>query len=171
MYRITLHHGERAVFVPHNEPVVIPFKGDVPLAILIPHVIAMFGAMFLSARTGLECLGKEPKLKKPIYWTLGFLFIGGFILGPAVQLYAFDAWWTGWPYGTDLTDNKTAIAFLAWIIAAIAHRKSRRIRAWVLGAAIVTLIVYLIPHSLFGSELDYSAKEQQRAVFDGRLSK
>lgn len=170
-YRIAFHDNEQSAFVPQNEPAVIRFKGNVPLAILIPHIIAMFGAMFLSMRAGLECFSKEAKLKKLISWTLGFLFVGGFILGPLVQLYAFDALWTGWPMGTDLTDNKTGIALLAWIVAAVAQRKFRRPNAWVLGAAIVTFVVYLIPHSLFGSEIDYTAKEADRPAIENRTGK
>jgi hypothetical protein len=78
------------------------------------------------------------------------------ILGPLVQKYAFGALWTGFPFGYDLTDNKTLIAFLGWIAAWIAGRKGKPARGWVLGASILLLVVYLIPHSLFGSELDYS---------------
>jgi len=151
LYRIVLNHGDRAVFVPQDAPVAIRFKGDVPLSILVPHVIAMFGAMFLSARTGLEYFNREQKFKKLIFWTIGFLFAGGLILGPIVQLFAFDALWTGWPMGTDLTDNKTAVALLAWVVAGIALRKSDRSKTWALWAAIITFVVYLIPHSLFGS--------------------
>ncbi|MCU0247086.1 MAG: hypothetical protein MUC42_10960 [Bryobacter sp.] len=79
------------------------------------------------------------------------LGIGGGILGPVVQKYAFGAYWTGWPWGTDLTDNKTAVALLAWVLAAW-KPKGR----WVVAACVITLAIYLIPHSMFGSELDYS---------------
>ena len=159
LYRVLLRRDELTAVAPREGSVVIRFRGDVPLAILIPHILAMFGAMFLSARTGLECFSKNPQYGKLIAWTLGFLFAGGLILGPAVQLYAFNAWWTGWPIGTDLTDNKTAVAFLAWTAAAIAIRKSEKKKRWVLGAAAVTLIIFLVPHSLFGSELDYNTQD------------
>lgn len=149
--------------IPPGQNVVIRFKGDVPIWILIPHVIAMFGAMLLSTRTGLEIFRKEKdNLLKLTYWTLGFLIAGGFILGPAVQLYAFDAWWTGFPFGTDLTDNKTLIALIVWLIALFMYRKSKRPNAWALTAAIVMTIVYLIPHSMFGSEIDYNKLDQQK---------
>jgi hypothetical protein len=171
LYRIVLHHDDRAVFVPQDAPVVIRFKGDVPLSILIPHIIAMSGAMLLSARTGLEYFSREQKFKKLIFWTIGFLFVGGIILGPIVQLFAFDALWTGWPVGTDLTDNKTAVAFLAWVVTGIALRKSHHSKAWVLWAAIITLVVYLIPHSLSGSELDYSAKKAEKPAIENNIGK
>lgn len=151
------------VKIPTEQNVVIRFKGDVPIWILIPHVIAMFGAMLLSTRTGLEIFKKEKdNLLKLTYWTLGFLLIGGFLLGPAVQLYAFDAWWTGFPFGTDLTDNKTLIALIGWLIALFVYKRSTRPRVWALGAAIVMLIVFLIPHSMFGSELDYNKVDKQQ---------
>ncbi|MDD5360747.1 MAG: hypothetical protein PHN88_01335 [Ignavibacteria bacterium] len=139
-----------------EKPVVIRYKGDVPAPILFVHIILIFAAMLLSTRAGIEVFKKEAHLKKFTFWALGLMFIGGMILGPIVQKYAFDAYWTGIPFGFDLTDNKTLIAFITWVVAAIMVFKSKKPAYWVLGAAIVTLIVFLIPHSVMGSELDYS---------------
>lgn len=139
-----------------EKPVVIRFKGDVPGVILIIHIILIFTAMLLSTRAGIEVFKKEPQLKKFTFWSLGLMLVGGMILGPIVQKYAFDAFWTGVPFGFDLTDNKTLIAFIAWIAAAIMVFRSKKPAYWVLGAAIVTLAVFMIPHSVLGSELDYS---------------
>jgi len=139
-----------------TEEVVIRFKGAVPAGILIPHIIAMFLAMLFSTRTGIEALIKGEKTYLYTLWTIGFLFIGGIILGPVVQKYAFGAFWTGFPLGYDLTDNKTAIAFLAWLVAAWKLRKNRNAHGWALGASIILLVMYLIPHSVLGSELDYT---------------
>jgi len=90
--------------------------------------------------------------------------VGGMILGPIVQKYAFGAYWTGFPWGYDLTDNKTLIMWVVWIAAAGALGwKARdaapgwRARFTVLAAAVVMTGVYLIPHSLRGSQLDYDA--------------
>ena len=92
--------------------------------------------------------------------TAVFLFVGGIILGPIMQKYAFDAYWTGFPVGKDLTDTKTLIALLAWIVALIAGRGGKPARGWYVAAFVLTLIVFIIPHSVLGSELDYSALEQ-----------
>jgi hypothetical protein len=81
-----------------------------------------------------------------------------------VQKFAFGALWTGFPFGYDLTDNKTLIAFIGWIIAIIAGRNGRPARGWVLAAAILLLIIFLIPHSLLGSELDYSEMDTPQAL-------
>ena len=56
----------------------------------------------------------------------------------------------------DLTDNKTLIAVIFWIIAFFANRKKQR-PVWIIIASIVMLMIYLIPHSMFGSEFNYDA--------------
>ena len=155
-YFVQLSFNNTTETLPGEENIVIRFKGDVPMYILIPHIITMFGAMLLSARTGLEFFRKKGNVKKLTYWTIGLILVGGFILGPAVQLYAFGAWWTGFPFGTDLTDNKTLIALIAWLVAVFMYKRTKKSAAWALGASIITLIIFLIPHSMFGSELDYS---------------
>jgi hypothetical protein len=190
MYRVELQKAEKITSIPADNPVVIRFRGHVPVIVVILHVFAMFLAMFLSIRTGLAYFSGEPRLKKwtswilkilfigPLfwmspyfnrepnlkkltYWTLGVLFVGGFILGPLMQWYSFNAFWTGWPFGGDLTDNKTAVAFLAWLVAAIALKKAKNPGRWALGASIIMFVVYLIPHSVLGSELDYGKIDKQ----------
>ena len=156
MYRVELQQGDQRVSLPGSEPIVIRFRNPVPIWVVVPHVLAMFGAFLFAARAGLEFFNKEPKFKNLIYATLGFLFLGGLILGPLMQYYSFNLWWTGWPFGTDLTDNKTAVAFIAWVVAAIALGKAKNPKYWALGASIIMIVVYLIPHSVFGSELNYS---------------
>jgi hypothetical protein len=105
---------------------------------------------------GLAALGKKRNPRRFVFWAAALIFIGGFILGPLVQKYAFGVFWSGVPFGLDLTDNKTLITFLFWVVALIAGRKRKPARAVVLIASVVTLVVYLIPHSLLGSELKYA---------------
>jgi hypothetical protein len=163
-YFLRLHSGASTAVVPADGPVIIRFKGEVPLALLIVHVLAMFGGMLLSLRCALESFRPAPSYGARIRWTLAFLFVGGFILGPLVQKYAFDAYWTGWPFGTDLTDNKTLVAFLGWVAAAYAIRASAHPGRWVWGAATLTLVVYMIPHSVLGSELNYREIDAKNAA-------
>lgn len=158
-YYIELSKSDTAflnpVKIPAEEPVVTRFKGVVPLFILIPHIIMMFVSMLLSTRTGFECFNKTPNYKKHTLITFITVAVGGLVLGPLTQLYAFGALWTGFPFGHDLTDNKTLIAFIAWAAALIAVYKSQKPAKWILAAAIITFIIFLIPHSMFGSELKY----------------
>lgn len=143
----------------NEEPIVIRFKGPVPGFIIIPHIFFMFLAMLFSTRTGLEAILKGDRTYQYSMITIVLLLLGGMILGPIVQKYAFGEFWTGWPFGKDLTDNKTLVAFVGWIIAFIRLRKNPTYRGWAIAASIILLMVYLIPHSMFGSELDYSTGE------------
>lgn len=158
MYLATLQKDGQLYLIT-TEPVIIRFRGGVPIYVLVFHALFMFLAMLFSTRTGLEAVIKGKNVYKYTIITIIFLFFGGLIFGPVVQKFAFGAYWTGWPFGQDLTDNKTLIAFIFWVIALIRIWRNREKRGWILVAAIVLLVIFLIPHSMFGSELDYSTGE------------
>lgn len=146
-----------------KKDVVMRYKGSVPAAYLIPHILFIFMAMLFSTITGLEAIFKGKKALLYAWITVITLLLGGLILGPIVQKYSFGAYWTGWPFGHDLTDNKSLVAFIFWIIALIYLHKNREKRVWPVIAALVLLVVFLIPHSVLGSEIDYT-KEQPAAT-------
>lgn len=156
--------GGEAAIPPAGEPIVLRFRGEVPAGLLLPHVLVMFISMLIAVRAGLGALFAPPGTARLARWALGGITLGGMILGPLVQQRAFGALWTGWPLGGDLTDNKTLVMWLAWIVTALAVRPGAgERRPWarllLVAATVVTLAVYLIPHSLRGSELDYRALE------------
>ena len=154
-YYIELEDKSGSKSVMKDTPVVIRFKGGVPGYILVPHIIFMFLAMLYSTAAGLFAAFKVPVYKKYSKLALGLLIAGGLLLGPIVQKYAFGEFWTGIPLA-DLTDNKLLIALAFWVYAVVINRtKEKPLPALI--AAIVLLLVYSIPHSLFGSELDYSS--------------
>ena len=136
-----------------DEPVIIRYKGDVPAGILIPHILLMFLSMFFAVMAGLAAIFNKPPYKRYTLLTLLCLLLGGFVFGCLVQHYAFGVYWSGFPIGSDFTDNKTLIALLAFLTAEgiLVFRKQAR---WVvLAASIVMLGVFCIPHSANGSEL------------------
>jgi hypothetical protein len=155
-YHIIIHKGDEAIEIGMEKPVIIRFKGDVPAFILIPHILFMFFAMLLSNLAGALAVGKMPSFRKYTIFTFWALLIGGMILGPIVQKYAFGELWTGVPFGFDLTDNKTLIAFVFFLLAYIGNLKTER-RYLTIIASLVLLAVYSIPHSMFGSELNYAS--------------
>ena len=73
-----------------------------------------------------------------------------------MQHQAFGAWWTGVPFGYDLTDNKTLIAVVVWAFAAWRTRTGHPARVSVALAALATLVVFAIPHSVWGTEIDWT---------------
>jgi hypothetical protein len=154
-YRVVLTDRGKDIPIAGDGEIVIRFKGHAPLPLLLSHILVIFSAMLFSTRAGFAALDRKSDPRRLAVWTAVLFFVGGFILGPLMQKFAFGAWWTGFPLGKDLTDSKTLFAMLAWVVALIAGRGGRKNRGWVLAASIVTLIVFLIPHSVLGSELKY----------------
>jgi len=159
-YKVVLTDGGKEISLSGDESIIIRFKGPVPTVLLLAHILVIFSAMLFSTRAGIAALDKKSDPRRLAVWTAVLFFAGGFILGPLMQKFAFDSWWTGFPLGKDLTDSKTLFAMLAWVVALVAGRGGRKNRGWVLAASVVTLIVFLIPHSLLGSELKYSKTPQ-----------
>ena len=157
MYRIELigKDGSRTQLT--AEPVIIRFRGSVPAIVLVPHIVLMFAAMLFSNRAGLDVLLSGERVYRLSLYTFILLILGGLALGPVVQKYAFDAYWTGWPLGKDLTDNKTFFCTALWGLALWRTRRNPPAKGWVLAAALVTFAVFMIPHSMLGSEVDYTA--------------
>lgn len=158
-YQIQLQRGSSTAML-SEKPVIIRFRGEVPAGVLLAHVLAMFLFMLFSNRAGLGALVRENKAVVYGRWGFGFLFVGGFVLGPMVQHYAFGQWWTGFPFGLDLTDNKTLVAAIAWLWALWRSRRYSAGRGALLLAAAITLLVFLIPHSMWGSELKWEELPQ-----------
>lgn len=162
-YYIELTDSKGTQSLMKETPVVLRFKGGVPGYILLPHILIMFIAMLFSTATGLLAVAKISSYKKYGVWTLILLLAGGFILGPLVQKFAFGELWTGVPFGWDLTDNKTLIALIFWTLAVVMNRKTDRPFYTIL-AGVVLLLVFSIPHSLFGSELNYSTGQVTQGI-------
>jgi hypothetical protein len=162
-YYFEITDSKETITYLRETPVVIRFKGGVPAYILIPHILCMFIAMLFSTLAGLMAAIKFPLYKKYALWTLILFIAGGFILGPIVQNYAFGELWTGIPFGWDLTDNKTLIALIFWVLAVVMNRKKEQPLYTVI-AAIVLLLIFSIPHSLFGSELNYESGQVTQGI-------
>ena len=157
-YHLVLEAGGQAIDLHEEKNVVIRFRGDVPAWALIPHVLMMILTIIWSTATILFALAAMPSFKKTMGVTIIFLLIGGFVLGPIVQKYSFGQFWTGWPLGEDLTDNKVLAALIAFLVAWFLREKSYG-RWLAVAASLVMLAVYLIPHSMNGSELDPTTGE------------
>jgi len=174
IYHIIIQSVNETIKLPDDGEVIIRFKGDVPIYFLIPHIIFIFGAMLLSTRTGFDYFSAKggyasgvndgKKFKLLTILTFIFIIVGGFILGPIIQYYAFGEFWTGFPFGHDLTDNKILIGFIGWLLALIAVYKFKNPKHWIIFASILMFIIFLIPHSVLGSELDYNEIDNKQMI-------
>lgn len=161
LYKVELLAAGKSSWLNHGKPVIARFKGKVPDVLLIVHIIFMFAGLLLAFRTGLEALRPEGRLQRLVPWTLAVVFAGGLLLGPLVQKYAFGAYWTGFPLGRDLTDSKTLFAVLFWLAAFFLRKRNRW---WTVAATGLMIAVYLIPHSVLGSELNYQTGKIETAA-------
>ncbi len=157
--------GEVRIPAEDDGNVIIRFRGDVPIYVLLPHVVLMFFSVLIGIRAGLAALFRPRGLSTLTWVTLAGMSVGGMILGPVVQKYAFGALWTGFPFGYDLTDNKMLIMWLVWLAAcAVVGFKpkgsEKASRVAVVLATLVMIAVYLIPHSRHGSQLDYDRLDE-----------
>lgn len=153
-YFIEFYDGNKYHYVHRDDPVIIRYKGHVPLWILRTHIFFMFASMLLSNMSGLLALKRDSRFKIYGLATLICLFIGGMILGPIVQKFAFGLYWSGVPFGWDLTDNKLLLSFLVWLVAVLGNIKKTRYYL-AIAATILLILMYAIPHSTMGSEYDY----------------
>ncbi len=152
-YWVSFDYQGEVQYIKRDKPMIIRYNDPVPGPVLLAHVLSMVIATFFSWMVTLLTIRNHRSFKKYTFLSLFFLTLGGMILGPIVQKYAFGEYWTGVPFGMDLTDNKTLIVWLVFLYAVIANiRKNRPFAALV--ASVLFIIINLIPHSMFGSELD-----------------
>ena len=109
----------------------------------------------LGVGDGQACaLGNMPQYRKYTLLSFWLLVLGGFVFGPIVQKYAFDIFWSGFPFGGDLTDNKTLFAAIALLVAVVTGKKKWNRWAVVVAMAVM-FAIFSIPHSMRGSELNH----------------
>jgi hypothetical protein len=150
-----------------NDPFLVKFKGRVSPVILILHILAMFGSVFfvfLVLFSAFEILWNKDAVRRLSVYTLWgtiLSFIGGVPLGILVTNQTFGEMWGGFPIFTDRTDSKTSILIFYWAILLLlmkgsAFKKDKNFNllsdktlAWfALLGFILTLAIYLIPHSI-----------------------
>ncbi|MDR0971530.1 MAG: hypothetical protein LBM25_04010 [Bacteroidales bacterium] len=141
-----------------NDPLVLRFKGYVPPAIIIPHIIFMFLSMLFALYGLLLAIFNLKNIKKYIILTLISIIIGGFIFGPLLQNYAFGVYWSGFPFGGDLTDNKTLLV-LVLLLANLPFLNKKILRITSIITFIIMILIFTIPHSLKGSQLNYKTQQ------------
>lgn len=152
---------------PDFEPILLKFYGAVPPYITLSHVLSIFSAVFFSVLAVFSALdlkrGKGTLKKSVVYSVLTFilLFMGFFPLGWALNYFAFGTLWEAFPFGSDVTDNKSQIIFLFWLATLFLAKgtifgknpskniaSEKTYSTMVIISFVVTVAMYLIPHSI-----------------------
>jgi hypothetical protein len=164
--------GTREVTLPDRSspdfsPILLRYEGEVPPYVVFPHVLCIFGAIFFAGIGLLSAIdvrrGKgslRQSVKFPVI-TFVLLFLGFLPFGIAMNYFAFGATWEAFPFGWDVTDNKSQIMLLFWLFTLLSVKGTLRGRdesknlvsgrgysALVLISFIVTLLIIAVPHSL-----------------------
>jgi hypothetical protein len=164
-------NGEVKVVLPDKttpdfKPVLLKYEGKVPPYVVIPHVLCNFGAIFfmvltlfaaLDVRKGRMAL--KDTVKYPLI-TFILMFLGFIPFGIAMNYFAFGAAWEAFPFGKDVTDNKSQIILLFWFVTLFLVKgtlfkkdeqrnliSDQGYSVMVIIAFIITIAMYAIPHS------------------------
>lgn len=156
-YEVYIRNGD-GYFKLNPGRIILRFKGDVSSILLFFHIAFMFLFMLFSTYIFLE-LNINQNLNRKIFYLNYFFMVAGVLSGTIVQFYAFDKFWSGFPVGNDLTDNKSLVMFILWTLTMFSVLRSKDSRKLLNFSFIMTMLVYLIPHSLFGSEYDFSTNK------------
>lgn len=146
---------------------VLRYKGTASSVVIGAHVLFMFGAFFfmvMSVLAAIEILrGREDKKNavRAARWVLASSFIGGWPLGFILNHQTFGTLWEGFPFGYDVTDNKTQAIFILWFVSMLlswgsfigrGEEKDRLgRRAFALSIVVcfaVSLVLFILPHSM-----------------------
>jgi hypothetical protein len=149
------------------DPIRLKFEGKVPAYIVIPHVLSIFGAIFFATLTLFTAVdlkrGKGALIKSVKYcgMTVALMFVGFVPFGWAMNYFAFGVLWEAFPFGRDVTDNKSQIMFLFWLVTLVlvwgtllgkGEQKNlisaRGYSTLVIVSFIATMIILGVPHSL-----------------------
>lgn len=142
----------------------IKFKGHVAEFIIIPHIFFMFATIFfglMAVFTSFDLARGKGNLRQSVlFLLLTFIcaFIGGIAFGVEVTRQTFGEGWGGWPIGHDITDTKTEVLLLFWLVTLVLSLNglagkrmivSEKLYSFlVILSFIVTFITFLIPHSI-----------------------
>lgn len=162
--------GEIKVTLPETgqvQPIRLKFEGEVPAYIVIPHVLCIFGAIFFAVLALFSIIdikkGKrtlKQSVKFPLL-TFVLLFLGFVPFGIAMNYFAFGVLWEAFPFGRDVTDNKSQIMLLFWLATLFLVKgtvggkgdgrnlvSDRGYCTLVMVSFLATMIILAIPHSL-----------------------
>lgn len=161
--------GGREVRLPEDPARSFPliYKGTVSKAVLVAHIVFMFAAFFFMVMSYLGAIrilqGREGKqgTVRAGRWVLACSFIGCWPLGFVLNRQTFGPVWEGFPFGYDITDNKTQLIFVFWLVSLLLVRGSffgrgeerdtlgPRAFAWaIIASFIASLVLFIVPHSI-----------------------
>lgn len=129
-----------------TKPISARFGLAMPWWLALIGWLAAFSAMLFAARSVLEALRADGEWEWMLWATVAALLISTFVVQPLLGLYEYRSVWNGIGWAS----AKVLLEIAVWLVAAWLNTRERN-RASVFAAGAVTLLVTVVPQSLFGS--------------------
>ena len=134
------------------------FEGKATFILLLFHIVLMIAAFFLLLHAlyyAMNYLAVEERgdaIVRSVNLGILTFFITGFPIGCIIEKQVLGNYWEGIPFGWDVTDSKTLIIMIIWLILMYLKKKDkvsmRGYSWWVIINTIITIGLFLLPHSL-----------------------
>ena len=136
----------------------IRYEGKASFILLLLHIVLMIAAFFFLIHALYYAMNflltgeRIEAMVRSVNLGLITFFITGFPIGCIIEKQVLGNYWEGIPFGWDITDSKTLIILVLWMIFIILKRKDkisdRAYASWVLINTIITIGLFLLPHSI-----------------------
>ncbi len=136
----------------------IRYEGKATFILLLLHIVLMIGAFFLLIHALYYALNylftreRGDAIIRTVNLGIITFFITGFPIGWIIEKQVLGNYWEGIPFGWDITDSKTLIILIIWLILIIFRAKDKvslnSYAKWVIVNTIITIALFLLPHSL-----------------------
>ena len=156
--RVVLPESAADNFTTEYDYFKIRFEGKVSFILLLLHIVFMLAALFFLihalhyAMYFLQTGEKAEPMIRSLNAGIITFFITGFPIGWVIEKQVLGNYWEGIPFGWDITDNKTLLILLLWLVFIILKRTDKiSLKGFARSIIIntcITIILFLIPHSL-----------------------
>lgn len=156
--RVILPETASEVFESEYNYYKVRFEGKASFILLLFHIVLMIAAFFLLIHAlyyALNYLATEERgeaIVRSVNLGIITFFITGFPIGWVIEKQVLGNYWEGIPFGWDITDSKTLIILVIWLIVIWLKTKNkmsiRTYAKWVIINTIITIMLFLLPHSL-----------------------
>jgi len=136
----------------------IRYEGKATFILLLSHILLMIMSLFLLIHALYYAMNylftgeRETAIFRTVnIGTIAF-FITGFPIGCVIEKQVLGNYWEGVPFGWDITDSKTLIILVIWVVLIWLQSKKkisvRTYAKWVIINTIITIVLFMLPHSL-----------------------
>jgi hypothetical protein len=156
--KVLLPSSASKEFVSEYNYFEVRFEGKPTFLLLLLHIVLMLASLIILIHALYYAIfflqtgeSGEKALRSSIVGIVTF-FITGFPIGWIIEKQVLGNYWEGIPFGWDITDNKTLLIFLIWLIIIMLKKTDkislRAFARWVIINTIITFALFLVPHSI-----------------------